>query len=221
MKEVGAGLDQFGQRSLFFGHSLKNFDSLNGKGDGRIKFLPFDLAKSFLDCFFSTSYNMMPVQPRSKLEEALKRIYAPPDGENLSPIEKAVLLAALANGASTTSWADYLYQEAKLEAQRLGEVVNIFAVQADLLLISYPFLAIHILHIKLTYLQANYQSSTGQPNSAYLHAGTAIRKAFAAGLHKELPLPSSTDPSAPSAGDHSEERRITIWCLYFYETYVD
>ncbi|RJE21546.1 hypothetical protein PHISCL_06118 [Aspergillus sclerotialis] len=54
----------------------------------------------------------------------------------------------------------------------------------------------------------------GRPNSTFLHLGSAARKAFSAGLHKDAP---SDDIQSKES---IEERRTTFWCLYFYETYA-
>lgn len=61
---------------------------------------------------------------------------------------------------------------------------------------------------------ANYQNEQGRPNSAFLHLGTATRKALSAGLHKDVPHGDSQDQET------IEERRITFWSLYAFETYL-
>lgn len=53
----------------------------------------------------------------------------------------------------------------------------------------------------------------GRPNSAFIHLGIGARKAIAAGLHKEIPCQGETSESI-------EERRMTFWYFYFYETLV-
>lgn len=60
---------------------------------------------------------------------------------------------------------------------------------------------------------AYFQSENGRPNSSFLHLGNATRKAFAAGLHKGVNL------RAHEKKD-SRQREITLWALYYYETYV-
>lgn len=54
----------------------------------------------------------------------------------------------------------------------------------------------------------------GRPNSAFIHLGIGARKAIAAGLHKEIPSQEG------EASENVEERRMTFWYFYFYETLV-
>lgn len=63
---------------------------------------------------------------------------------------------------------------------------------------------------------AHYQIEQGRPNSAFLHLGTAARKALSAGLHKDAPTPTKKDGDVES----TEERRTTFWSLYFYEMWA-
>ncbi|GLI79452.1 hypothetical protein PoHVEF18_007787 [Penicillium ochrochloron] len=60
---------------------------------------------------------------------------------------------------------------------------------------------------------ANYQNEQGRPNSAFLYLGSAARKALSAGLHKDVPHGDSQDQET------IEERRITFWSLYSFETW--
>ncbi|KAJ5960768.1 uncharacterized protein N7479_007918 [Penicillium vulpinum] len=53
----------------------------------------------------------------------------------------------------------------------------------------------------------------GRPNSTFLHVGSACRKALSAGLHKDVPHDVDQTPES------IEERRITFWSLYTYETW--
>lgn len=54
----------------------------------------------------------------------------------------------------------------------------------------------------------------GRPNSAFIHLGIGARKAIAAGLHKEILSQEGETPES------IEERRMTFWYFYFYETLV-
>ncbi|KAJ5378221.1 uncharacterized protein N7496_005630 [Penicillium cataractarum] len=68
--------------------------------------------------------------------------------------------------------------------------------------------------VKVSLVQyANYQNEQGRPNSAFLHLGTAARKALSAGLHKDVPHGDSQDQET------IEERRVTFWSLYAFETW--
>ncbi|KAJ9489396.1 hypothetical protein VN97_g3869 [Penicillium thymicola] len=60
---------------------------------------------------------------------------------------------------------------------------------------------------------ANYQNEQGRPNSTFLHLGSASRKALSAGLHKDVPHDVDQTP------ENIEERRVTFWSLYIYETW--
>lgn len=93
------------------------------------------------------------------------------------------------------AFAEKLFVQAKVEAAALDDDVNLGAVQLSLLL-------------------GLYQLARGRPNSAYLHLGTACRKAFAMGLHIET---SKSGITSSSTGSPKQERRITIWCLYLHE----
>ncbi|KAJ5537443.1 hypothetical protein N7513_010629 [Penicillium frequentans] len=53
----------------------------------------------------------------------------------------------------------------------------------------------------------------GRPNSAFLHLGSAARKALAAGLHKDVPY------GEVQTSEMVEMRRITFWSLYLFETW--
>ena len=61
---------------------------------------------------------------------------------------------------------------------------------------------------------AQYQLVVGRPNAAYLLTGSSVRKAFAAGLHKESAVPFG--PALKSV----EERRCTFWNLYMFESLI-
>jgi hypothetical protein len=59
---------------------------------------------------------------------------------------------------------------------------------------------------------AHFQSEQGRPNPAFLHLGCAVRKALSAGLHKHAPNDDT------QSQESIEERRTTLWSLYFFET---
>jgi hypothetical protein len=48
----------------------------------------------------------------------------------------------------------------------------------------------------------------------FLHLGSACRKALSAGLHKDVPNNVDQTP------ENIEERRVTFWSLYIFETYI-
>ncbi|EEU44870.1 uncharacterized protein NECHADRAFT_96390 [Fusarium vanettenii 77-13-4] len=59
----------------------------------------------------------------------------------------------------------------------------------------------------------HFQSERARPNSSFLHIGTAVRKAIAAGLHKDADM----CPGQSSAD--ADQRRIMFWSLFFWETW--
>lgn len=61
---------------------------------------------------------------------------------------------------------------------------------------------------------AHYQKECARPTAAYLHTGTAVRKAVAAGLHK------STRSGSSQSVDETQQRHTIFWSLYFWETWV-
>ncbi|KAI5302764.1 hypothetical protein KEM56_000383 [Ascosphaera pollenicola] len=69
--------------------------------------------------------------------------------------------------------------------------------------------------MRLQQSYAHYQNEQGRPNSAFLHMGTATRKAVAAGLHK-APQRESDERAEETFAAQND----TLWCLYFYETYA-
>ncbi|KAF2995181.1 hypothetical protein E8E14_003705 [Neopestalotiopsis sp. 37M] len=62
--------------------------------------------------------------------------------------------------------------------------------------------------VTVSVLLSEYQKSMGRMHSAYLALGTACRRAFAMGLHKD-------EPSMPE--QILEKHRTTVWCLYVQE----
>lgn len=64
----------------------------------------------------------------------------------------------------------------------------------------------------LIYFYGHFQFERARPNSSFLHIGSAVRKAVAAGLHKGVC--SRTGQSQ----DDSDQRCILFWSLFFWET---
>jgi uncharacterized Zn finger protein (UPF0148 family) len=136
--EGSAGIDRFGYRDLFFG-TPEQIGRNENKPDSGIQFLSLELAHHFLDLFFETYFHLVPSWTRSKLDVYLQQLYLPTSAQNLMPLNRAILLASLAIGATGSehlSWAESLYVEARSESQRLEEVVNLQSIHLALLLIS-------------------------------------------------------------------------------------
>ncbi|KAJ5773746.1 hypothetical protein N7457_008642 [Penicillium paradoxum] len=209
VEEAGAGLDLFSFRRIFFGtpdfyEASKSLDS----GDMSMMFLPYDLAKRFLSRHLSSLYHMLPHRPKLYYEECLDRLYHSCPTQHPDTLTQAILLLAMASAALGTeqfAWGHVLFERVKASLAAFDDVVNLQTIQISLLMISHspPMLCLY----------ANYQNEQGRPNSAFLHLGSASRKAFSAGLHKDVPHDVDQTP------ENIEERRVTFWSLYAYETW--
>ncbi|KAI5777159.1 hypothetical protein EDC01DRAFT_732677 [Geopyxis carbonaria] len=202
------GLDTFQYRDIFFGrHSDRPETALQYPRGRRtaaataavnLLFLPVPLAQKFLDGFLTTIQKHLPFVEEAAAREMLAILYgmAPPTVRAMDTAERAIILAVLSLGATLTdemAWAATLFARAKATADELADTVNVQACQIQLLL-------------------AHYHQIQGAPNSVYLAVGTAMRKALAAGLHKE------TLAAAP--GPHTAERRLTFWSIYILESTI-
>ncbi|KAI2692599.1 transcriptional regulator family: Fungal Specific TF [Penicillium roqueforti] len=197
VEEAGAGLDLFSFRRIFFGTPDFHENKSLGKGDLSMMFLPYDLAKLFLSRFLSSLYHLMPLRPKIYYEQCLDKLYNSSPTDHLDAFAQAILLLAMASAALGTdhfAWGDVLFERVKASLTAFDDVVNLQTIQISL-------------HM------ANYQNEQGRPNSAFLHLGSASRKALAAGLHKDVPHDVDQTP------ENIEERRVTFWSLYIYETW--
>ncbi|RAH53576.1 C6 zinc finger domain protein [Aspergillus piperis CBS 112811] len=194
VEEAGAGLDMFSFRRIFFGTQADSHDSnkaLNGP-DANVLFLPYDLAKVFLERFLATLYHLVPFWSKEVFYQQLDHLYRPTPDSRSDKWARSLLLLGLATGSLGTqhhSWGDILYERVKASISSLDDVVNLQT-------------------------HAHFQTEQGRPNSAFLLIGVAARKAISAGLHKEAPAESD------DAADSVEERRCTFWSLYFYEVWT-
>ncbi|KAL1954300.1 hypothetical protein VTO42DRAFT_1442 [Malbranchea cinnamomea] len=203
VEEAGPGLDLFSFRRLFFG----DFERTNrhaGRplgatvGEQPLMFLPYELAERFLQRYLATKYHYTPFLTREEYHSLLRKMYAGTDPGVYESANYIVLLICMAIGASMMDnwpWADTLFSKARAGASMLDDVVNLQAVQVPLLL-------------------ALFQVDNGRPNSAFLSLGTATRKAFAMGLHKGVDL------RVGVAGQDVQARRVTLWSLFFFETWI-
>lgn len=202
VQEGGAGLDLFNQRSIFFGSTALNPRRGGGEGGAALKWdaLPADLRELFLDTFFKTLYHILSFVREDQLRAWAQSIFDKRNGQQSVGIGgRSITLAILAMGAISTQhidWAEVLYKAAKIEADDFDEVVNLHSVQFSLIL-------------------AVYQNTMGRPNQSYLHLGSANRKAYAMGLHKDI----YSGEGAAETDVHAaiQEGRTTMWCLYFHE----
>jgi hypothetical protein len=198
VQDVSPGLEMFLQKGFFFGLRPLMDATTKDQTSSLYIDLHHDLAVSFLDYYMIATHPILPCFQ----EQDLRALVHSLDGTSrLQPQSKAIILAVLALGATSTdklALADQLFAQAKVEAAPLEEDVNLRAVQ-------------------LSVLFGLFQLAMGRPNSTYLHLGVACRKAFAMGLHIEA---YANGTASRPAGCTEQERRITIWCLYLHEWYV-
>lgn len=196
VQEGGAGLDLFNQRSIFFG-SAATAPNAENADVASWDALPAELLELFLDTFFDTHYHLMSFLREEEIRLTAHSIYGTRIRHNIQSGQRAVTLASLAIGAIATShikYAEPLLKAAKAAADGFDEVVNLQSIHFSIAM-------------------AVYHSTVGHPNSAYLHLGSASRKAYAMGLHKDM-------QSSDGEQDGVQQRRTTVWCLYFHERYV-
>lgn len=146
VEEAGAGLDLFSFRRIFFGTPVGVRDPAGGSSvaDGIAMFLPFGLAKTFLQRFLSTLYNLTPFRPKKDFESLLEQLYDPNLSLRADTLNRLLILLSLACGALGTehcAWGDVLFEEVKASSTTLDDVVNLQTVQLSLLMISLLFLA--------------------------------------------------------------------------------
>ncbi|KAF8246623.1 hypothetical protein K440DRAFT_474306, partial [Wilcoxina mikolae CBS 423.85] len=218
IEEVDEGLDRFQYRPIFFSKYSDQQDSPypggvgggvgdgTGKAAGRIDdsnllFLSYNLASDFLNKFLMTLQRHLPFVDPASAEELLAILYGNFEARELDIGERAILLAVLAIGATLTehamTWGETLYRRARAVADELDDVVNVHVCQLGLLL-------------------GHYNSICGKPNSVYLLIGTAMRKALAAGLHKEALSQSRQSVDFALV----QERRLTFWSIYIFEVTI-
>lgn len=197
VEEAGAGLDLFSFRRIFFGSPAETHDSARtlSAADAATIFLPYDIAKTFLQRYLSSIYHLTKFKSREAFERQLDQLYTANVNAHAGPnVDRLLVLLSLACGALGTEhhgWGELLFERVKASSKDLDDVVNLQTVQLSLLM-------------------AHYQSEQGRPNSSFLHLGTAARKALSAGLHKDT----------PSNMEDTEGRQTTFWSLYFYETWI-
>lgn len=144
VEEVGAGLDMFSFRRIFFGTPLETPETLRGGGGGYgnglpVMLMPYDVAKNFLGRFLSTFYYMVPFRPHDTFRRHLDQLYSPSPEANIDIWSQSMLLMALAMGSLATehyAWGDILFERVKASIASLDDVVNLPSVQLSLFMIS-------------------------------------------------------------------------------------
>jgi hypothetical protein len=198
-QDGGPSLDMFAQKEFFFGHpsriSSENLFTLATLPS----IVPFERALEFLTAYEGAYSAALPLFPKSELQQLIRQLYQHNEHWQVtssSGEEQALGLAVLANGAlcvGFTDKAELLFMKSRQTAFEVDDNVSLTMVTVLVLL-------------------SEYQKSMGRMHSAYLTLGTACRRAFAMGLHKD-------EPSMPE--QILEKRRTTVWCLYVQEGYVD
>lgn len=190
-KDSAEDLDMFMQRDVFFGTQSRMSDK--SPCDTTIA-LSQHQAIIFLRQFKRMSWDLLPLFTEADLDRMLADLRLDLDEAAPRSQQNALALAVLAIGAlctPETTIAESLYEKSKIAAIPYDELVSLSMIQLPILL-------------------AEYQVSMGRPTSAYVHLGTAARKALAAGLYTE-PAGSTFD------NETMQQRRCTMWCLYFHE----
>lgn len=198
VREFGAGLDLFLQRSFFFGTASRlDFSNLLRPASTLFPEVCIDQARVFMHNFEVWSSRMMPFFTKDELDKMLQNLYSGDELVQSRPSQtKALTLAVLAVGALATPQTDMgemLLAKAKYEAVIFDDTVSLQMIQFSILL-------------------ADYHTSMGRPNQVYLSLGTACRKAFALGLHREA-------ANSLSRPEHVQKYRATLWCLYSLESW--
>lgn len=139
VREGGAELDLYGQRSLFFGTS----DTKNHLGgqipDSPVMLLSEQVVERFLVDYISTFHQLLPFTSIEDLTQKTRELFSNPGLNNLNTTNTACLMVVLAIGATMkedSGWAEVLAEKAKNIANSIGQVVNLQAIQLYLLLIS-------------------------------------------------------------------------------------
>ncbi|EGU75837.1 hypothetical protein FOXB_13637 [Fusarium oxysporum f. sp. conglutinans Fo5176] len=195
VEEVGPGLDLFSHRRLFFGDLADNQRPSSVPDDCSAMLIDPDTAHRLLERYLLTYWHGLPIMSKDHYRRRLSALYQPPGIFDYDAPETIIIMLAVGLGASMTgeeAIADFLFQKTKQGVAKLDEVVNMQM---------------------LTHSHAHFQSERARPNSGFLHVGTACRKAVAAGLHKDgCSRPGYTE-------DDTNQRRITFWSLFFWETW--
>jgi hypothetical protein len=128
------------------------------------------LARACLRSYLITLGHLMSFLGPDELCSTLEDLYVP--GSSVGVCERAVIITAMALGAMSLP-DDSLKQDVLVQARAASEQIihktSLRSVQAALLLSRCEFQA-------------------GNANTAYLHLGSAIRKAFAVGIHRGTSL---------------------------------
>ncbi|KFY41727.1 hypothetical protein V494_02833 [Pseudogymnoascus sp. VKM F-4513 (FW-928)] len=191
-------ISEFGYSGIFFGNELDNDKSTVGLS---LELPSFDLAASFLEAYLATVHYVVLFCDRETLRRLFYNMYSAPSS-NQNSRDSTLVMVVLAIGAFLSNhivWANSLYQRVTSRLESWGDSVSLRSVQISILL-------------------SEYQHSHGRPNSAMLAIGRAAHKAFAVGLHRDMPLQGGARDSTES--DRSRERQATFWSLFAHDRNV-
>ncbi|KAJ3458143.1 hypothetical protein MRS44_012252 [Fusarium solani] len=196
VEEAGPGLDLFSHRRLFFGDFADNKRPASLSEDYSAMLLNPETAHRLLERYLLTYWHGLPVMSKDSYRRRLDVLFQPPGIFDYDAPETIIIMLAIGLGASMTgeeAIAEFLFQKAKQGAAKLDEVVNIQVVQIHLMMISLlPETETHLLTHNTV---------------------TSIRKAIAAGLHKDA------DMCPGQSNADADQRRIMFWSLFFWETW--
>ncbi|KAL1642330.1 hypothetical protein SLS61_009716 [Didymella pomorum] len=145
-------------------------------------------AKIALRNFLVTACPRMPFLDQTAVCDNFEKLFGRVGGTVLTTADRAIVVAALGLGAyplTDLPNRQLFLTQARAEAVTVMYDINTEAVHATLMLAQLEFEA-------------------GSPNICYLHLGGAIRKAFAAGVHRS----------------ESQVSKHTMWTLYCYESLI-
>lgn len=185
-------ISEFGYSGIFFGNESDNNESAAGLS---LELPSFDLAATFLETYLTTVHHVFLFCDQGTLRKLFYNMYSAPSS-NQNSRDSTLVMIVLAVGAFLSNypiWADSLYRRVAHRLDSWGDSVSLRSVQVSILL-------------------SEYHNSQGRPNSAMLAIGRAVHKAFAAGLHRDMPSQGGTRDSTES--DRSRERQATFWSLY-------
>ena len=150
--------------------------------------ISYDLAKAYLRNFLLTASHRTPFLEQDRLCSIFELLYTPGDDSSLQPSDKSIVIIALAIGATPSTDSpcrQHLIAQARAEAESKLYDISLKAVQIALLMAQCEF-------------------DAGNSNICYLQLGGAIRKSFAAGLHRAASL----------------EAKQTMWTLFCNESLI-
>lgn len=151
-------------------------------------FIGPDQARASLRNFILTAHHLTPFLEPARLSSTLEMLYTPSESSLLEPADKALVVVALAIGAALAKdnqCRELLLAQARTETESMMYAISLKAVQVYLLMAQCEF-------------------ESGNPNICYLQLGSAVRKAFAAGVHRANTL----------------EAKQTMWALYCAESMI-